>query len=101
MSQELAMATRRDLTKKYAKAYQQAAKKDKGRMLDELCAVTGWSRVNARRAIRQASARQGPASAKKRKPRARKYSYDALVVLIEMWSLVGEPCGKISCPDHG
>ena len=98
MSQELGMATRRDLTKKYAKQYHQATKKDKGRMLDELCAATGWSRVNARRAIREALARHGPASAKTRKPRARKYSYDALVVLIEVWSLVGEPCGKYLAP---
>jgi hypothetical protein len=44
---ELSMATRRDLTKK-----------EKSRMLDELCAATGWSRVNARRAIRQAAARK-------------------------------------------
>jgi len=92
------MATRRDLTKKYAKQYQQASKKDKGRMLDELCAATSWSRVNARRAIRDALTRKGSASAKKRKPRARKYSYDSLAVLIEVWSLVGEPCGKYLAP---
>ena len=46
------MATRRDLTKKYAKTYQQSPKKVKGLMLDELCAATDWSRVNARRAGR-------------------------------------------------
>ncbi|MDR1441253.1 MAG: hypothetical protein LBJ02_02525 [Bifidobacteriaceae bacterium] len=62
------MATRRDLTKKYAKEYGRASKKEKGRMLDELCAATNWSRVNARRAIRQASKGHGPASATKRKP---------------------------------
>jgi hypothetical protein len=43
------MATKRDLTKAYARA----SKKEKGRMLDGLCVATGWSRVNARRAIRQ------------------------------------------------
>jgi hypothetical protein len=53
---ELAMATKRDLTKKYAAEYGRALKKEKGRMLDELCAATGWSRVNARRAIWQAAA---------------------------------------------
>jgi hypothetical protein len=37
-------------------------------MLDELCAATGWSRVNARRAIRQAASRKGPARAVTRKP---------------------------------
>ena len=88
------MATRRDLTKAYAKEYGRASKKVKGRMLDELCATTGWSRVNARRAIRVAVTRKGPAWAVTRKPRPKKYSYDALVVLIEVWTLVGQPCGK-------
>ena len=45
------MAARREITKKYALAYQRASKKDKGRLLDELVAVTGWSRANARRAV--------------------------------------------------
>ena len=55
------MATRRELTKAYAREYQRASKKAKGVMLDELCAATGWSRVNARRAIRQAPDRKGRA----------------------------------------
>lgn len=92
------MAARREITKKYAKSYGQASKKDKGRMLDELCATTGWSRDNARRAIRHANRRRGKASAQKRKPRGRGYSYDALVVLIEVWSLAGEPSGKYLHP---
>ena len=29
-----------------------------------------------------------------RKPRGRGYSYDALKVLIEVWTVVGEPCGR-------
>jgi hypothetical protein len=90
----LTMATRRDLTKKYAREYARASKKERGRMLDELCAATDWSRVNARRAIREASKRRGPARAVQRKPRPRKYSYDALKVLQEVWTLAGEPCGK-------
>jgi len=94
MAKDLMMATKKDLTKGYAGEYRRASKKQKGAMLDELCAATGWSRVNARRAIRQAAARKGPARAVERKPRSRKYSYDALVVLIEVWTLVGEPCGK-------
>ncbi len=92
------MATRRDLTKAYAREYQRAGKKAKGVMLDELCAATGWSRVNARRAIRQAANRKGPAGQVKRKPRQRKYSYDALKVLEQVWTLDGEPCGKYLAP---
>jgi hypothetical protein len=88
------MATRRDLTKAYAREYQRAGKKEKGVMLDELVASTGWSRVNARRAIRVAARRIGRVDQQARAPRARKYSYDALKVLQEVWTLAGEPCGK-------
>lgn len=88
------MGARREITKKYAKEYASAGKKDKGRMLDELCGATGWSRANARRALAAARARKGPARAVARKPRGRGYSYDALKVLIEVWTLSGEPCGK-------
>ena len=87
------MATRRELTKAYAWEYRRASKKAKGVMLDELCAATGWSRVNARRAIRRALARKGRAGAQPRTPRPRKYSYDALKVLTQVWTLSGEPCG--------
>ena len=62
------MAARREITKKYAKAYGQASKKEKGRLLDQLCGAIGWSRDNARRALRTAGQRKGPASAQKRKP---------------------------------
>ena len=54
--------------KKYAREYQCASKKDKGRMLDEAVAVTGWSRANARRAIVAAANREGPARAVRREP---------------------------------
>ena len=41
MGQGLTMAARNEITKKQARTYASAAKKDKGRMLDELVAVTG------------------------------------------------------------
>ena len=88
------MAARCEITKKYAREYQRASKKQRGVLLDGLCQATGWSRDNARRAIRNASARRGTASQQPRKARGRKYSYDALKVLIEVWALIGEPCGK-------
>ncbi len=88
------MSARREITKKYAREYQRASKKQRGVLLDGLCQATGWSRDNARRAIRNASVRRGTASQQTRKARGRKYSYDALKVLIEVWALVGEPCGK-------
>ena len=87
------MTARREITKKYARQYAKAGKADKGALLDALVATTGWTRDHARRAIRVASTRHGPAAAVVRKPRPRKYSYDALVVLQEVWRLAGQPSG--------
>lgn len=88
------MASRREVTKKYAGEYAKAGKAGKGRLLDALVETTGWSRDHARRAIRTASQRKGAANQQHRKPRPRKYSYDALVMLQEVWRLSGQPSGK-------
>ena len=45
------MGTRAEITTKLAKAYAKVSKKDKGRLLDEVVAVTGWSRDSARRRL--------------------------------------------------
>lgn len=92
------MTSRAEVTTKYAKAYAKASKKDKGRVLDAVVDVTGWSRDNARRRLVAAGNRPpgtGRQVAKKpRKPRAPKYSYDALRVLQKVWAASGGQCGK-------
>lgn len=88
------MASRREITKKFAREYANAGKAEKGRLLDALVETTGWTRDHARRAIRVANARKGAARDQQRKLRPRKYSYDALVVLQEVWRLSGQPSGK-------
>ncbi len=45
------MTSRAEGTSRYAKAYVKASKKDKGRVLDAVVEVTGWSRDNARRRL--------------------------------------------------
>lgn len=94
MGQSLTMSARREITKKHAAEYAAAPKKAKGVMLDQLVATTGWSRANARRALRTAAKRKGPAKAVKRKPRPRTYGYDTLRLLIQVWNLAGRPSGK-------
>lgn len=88
------MATRREITKKYASDYAKSSKNAKGLILDDLVAVTGWSRANARRALSTARKRRGPAKAVVRKPRGRTYGYDTLKILISVWRLAGMPSGK-------
>jgi hypothetical protein len=79
------MTSRAEITTRYAWAFKAADKRMKGRILDEVVSVTGWSRDNARR--RLTSAAQSPPGAgrsvatRPRRQRAGKYSYDALKVL--------------------
>ena len=91
------MATRAEITAKYAREYKQLSKKDQGRLLDEVVSVTGWSRDNARRRLSQAAApkpkiRGGPS--RQRKPRPFKYSYDARKTLQRVWAMGLGQCGK-------
>ena len=79
------MASRAEVTTRYAKAYVKASKKDKGPVLDQVMSVTGWSRDNARRRL-TAAAKRPPGrgcrvAGRPGKPRTPKYSYDALKVL--------------------
>ena len=92
------MTSRAEITTKYAKAYVKASKKDKGRVLDEVVAVTGWSRDNARRRL-TAAAKRPPGAGRQvaKRPgrqRASKYSYDAVKVLQKVWAASGGQCGK-------
>jgi hypothetical protein len=92
------MSSRAEITTRYARAYAKASKKDKGRVLDQVVAVTGWSRDNARRRLTAAAARPPGArrqvAKKPRKPRADKFSYDARLVLQRVWAASGGQCGK-------
>jgi hypothetical protein len=92
------MASRAEVTTRYAKAYVRASKKDKGRVLDEVVSVTGWSRDNARRRLVAASARPPGAgrqvAKQSRKQRSPKYSYDARKVLQRVWAASGGQCGR-------
>jgi hypothetical protein len=91
------MAARAEITTRYARAYAMAGKGDRGRILDQVVEVTGWSRDNARRRLR-AAARQ-PAGGRRatkrpREPRSPKFSADAVKVLQRVWAASGGQCGK-------
>jgi hypothetical protein len=92
------MTSRAEITTGYAKAFKAADKRTKGRILDDVVSVTGWSRDNARRRLTGAAQRPPGAgrqvAERPRKPRANRYSYDALKVLQRVWAASGGQCGK-------
>ncbi|MBN6778032.1 transposase family protein [Pseudoclavibacter alba] len=96
----LSMQARFEVTKKYAAAYESASKKQKGIILDQVVAVTGWNRNHARQQLR-ARMRQpkGRATATvavidRRRTKGCKYSYNARKVLQSVWATSGGLCGK-------
>ncbi len=89
------MAQRKAVTKEMLKRYAKAPKAEKGRMLDELCALTGWTRRHARRAL--AAAAQGTTDPPRR-PRDRTYGADVLVPLRRVWAVLDGPSGKRLAP---
>ena len=98
MESGLSMTSRAEITTRFARAYGKASKKDKGLILDQVMSVTGWSRDNSRRRLAKAAKRSPgtgrSVAARSRKPRALKYSYDALKVLQRVWAASGGQCGK-------
>lgn len=89
------MASRKAVTAAQLGRWVKATRAEKGEILDVVCAVTGWHRDHARKAIRMMLAEQltGP---RVRKPRAvtRRYDDVAVEVLTRCWAALDGPCGK-------
>jgi len=93
----LSMGERRAVTTEVARRYRKASKGEQGRMLDELSALTGWSRRQARRALHQAVSGVPPPS--RRLPRrAEVYGKDLQEPLVKVWATLGGICGKRLAP---
>ena len=90
---DVSLATRVEITKKYAAAYEAASKKDKTRILDQLVEVTGWNRDHARQQLRRRMRQpKGRAQATvavidRRKNPGSRYSYNALKILQHVWAV--------------
>jgi hypothetical protein len=93
---ELTMSQRKALTKQVARRYHAASKTSKATILDELCAVTGWHRDHARKALRSALAPKPVAQ--QRKTHQPVYGEDVITALRKVWAVLDAPAGKRLAP---
>ena len=91
----LTMGQRQAVTKAIATRYRRASKADKGKILDELCATTGWHRNHARKSLGQAPR---PTIVRLRRARPATYGPEVVVALRLCWAVLGAPTGKRLAP---
>lgn len=97
---ELELATRRRVTAVMIKKYRKATRAEKTLLLDQLCAVTGWHRDHARRAIRAAMTGPEVIPRRAREP-ILTYGPDDIDALRKVWAVLDGPTGKRLAPMLG
>ena len=91
----LTMTERKAVVRQMATRYQRAGKKEKGRLLDELVALTGYSRWYAVELL-SGAVTKAAVTPKRPVPRVRERLYDAPVLdaLRRIWVIMDCICGK-------
>ena len=87
------MSARREVVSAVMERYRSAKRAEKGRMLDALCATTGWHRKHAVRALRQHET-VGPGGVEAPRERRRRYGATIKDALTALWEASDRVCGK-------
>jgi hypothetical protein len=93
MAGRISMGARREVLSAVAGRYRSAGRADKRRILDELCATTGWHRKHAVRALRRHGTAE-PTVAEERPSRKRKYDATIQDAVTALWEASDRVCGK-------
>src|SRR3954470_6944731 len=93
MAGKISMGARREVVSAVIERYQLAARAEKGRILDALCATTGWHRKHAVRALRR-RATVGPGEVEAPQERKRRYGATVKDAMTALWEASDRVCGK-------
>lgn len=87
------MGARREVMSAVMERYRSTTRAEKGRILDALCATTGWHRKHAVRALRR-RATVGPGEVGAPQERKRRYGATIKDALTALWEASDRVCGK-------
>src|ERR1700728_3125977 len=93
MAGRISMGARREVVSAVRERYRSAKGAEKGRILDALCATTGWHRKHAVRALRQ-YVTVGQVEAEARQERKRRYGATVKDAMTALWEASDRVCGK-------